>query len=197
VKYTTARAVAERTVNVACDRLEHTGSWPDSSVVPVDGGDLQHLAEHEAGLRQNLPTKLQPVIGRLARNYGTRAIELIRDCLLEPDEAEPITLDSEAIRAEVRYAVREEMAVRLADVVLRRTDLGTAAFPGRDALKACAAIMADELGWSERQTAEEVLELANRAGAWPCAELEAGCPADNGSPDDEGPLLDNAAGSMS
>jgi len=40
------------------------------------------------------------------------------------------------------------MAVRLQDVVFRRTDLGTAGRAGSAALAAAADLMADELRWS-------------------------------------------------
>jgi glycerol-3-phosphate dehydrogenase len=57
--------------------------------------------------------------------------------------------------AEVRYAVREEMALDLASVVLRRTELGSAGHPGKRALERAACVAGEELSWSvERQRAE-------------------------------------------
>ena len=52
-------------------------------------------------------------------------------------------------------AVREEMAIHLADVVLRRTDLGTAGPPAPGDLEAAAAAMASALGWDERKARAE------------------------------------------
>ena len=66
------------------------------------------------------------------------------------------------IRAMVRYAAREEMALRLPDVLFRRTGLGTIGHPGEDCLRECAAIMAAELGWDARRVEEEI--AATRAG---------------------------------
>jgi glycerol-3-phosphate dehydrogenase len=43
------------------------------------------------------------------------------------------------------------MARKLGDVVFRRTDLGTGGHPGDDALRTCADLMADELGWDGRR----------------------------------------------
>jgi glycerol-3-phosphate dehydrogenase len=59
------------------------------------------------------------------------------------------------MRAEVRYAVREEMAQRLSDVVFRRTELGTAGIPGDEVLSECAAVMQGEFGWSSARVAQE------------------------------------------
>jgi glycerol-3-phosphate dehydrogenase len=66
---------------------------------------------------------------------------------------------SPVLKAEVVHAVREEMAQTLADVVLRRTDLGTGDYPGDRALAACAEIMARELEWSQERTEREQDEM--------------------------------------
>jgi glycerol-3-phosphate dehydrogenase len=58
-----------------------------------------------------------------------------------------------------RAAVREEMAMHLSDVVLRRTDLGTAGPPAEPDLDMAAAAMAAELGWDEGKTRAERLAV--------------------------------------
>ena len=55
------------------------------------------------------------------------------------------------IRAEVHHAVREEQAVDLESVILRRTELGSAGHPGRACLETVTEILSAELGWSEAQ----------------------------------------------
>jgi glycerol-3-phosphate dehydrogenase len=61
------------------------------------------------------------------------------------------------ILAEVVYAARYEMAMTLADALIRRTRLATVA--GREALN-CATIvadaMADEMGWSSEQIERQI-----------------------------------------
>ena len=61
--------------------------------------------------------------------------------------------------AEIAHAARHEMAVRLADAVIRRTDAGSAGHPGDEAVRAAATVMAAELGWSDAQTADEIAEV--------------------------------------
>jgi glycerol-3-phosphate dehydrogenase len=68
----------------------------------------------------------------------------------------------ETIRGEVLFAVRHEMALRLDDVVRRRTSLGALGHPGHDALETCARIMAPELGWSDAVVAREVQHADGR-----------------------------------
>ena len=61
------------------------------------------------------------------------------------------------------HAVREEMAIHLADVVLRRTTLGTAGPPREADADAAASAMGSALGWDERKTREERQAVAIRA----------------------------------
>ena len=66
---------------------------------------------------------------------------------------------SRVLKAEIVHAVREEMALKLADVVFRRTDLGTGAHPGEEALRVCSDLMASELRWDSGRTQNELHEV--------------------------------------
>ena len=60
-----------------------------------------------------------------------------------------------SLEERARLAVREEMALTLADAVLRRLDLGTSGPPPAGDLDVVARVLAAELGWSaERDQAE-------------------------------------------
>ena len=67
--------------------------------------------------------------------------------------------DLAVLIAEVRYGVREEMAQKLGDVVLRRGELGTAGMPEDFQLSACAETIGEELGWSLTQVQAELQEM--------------------------------------
>jgi glycerol-3-phosphate dehydrogenase len=64
--------------------------------------------------------------------------------------------DTPVIAGEVAYAVRSAQAVRLTDVVLRRTLLGSAGHPGRWAIDQSASVMQSLLGWSAEQRDREI-----------------------------------------
>ncbi|OFW08546.1 MAG: hypothetical protein A3H96_15265 [Acidobacteria bacterium RIFCSPLOWO2_02_FULL_67_36] len=68
----------------------------------------------------------------------------------------PLVATSDTIGAEVVHVIRSEMAMRLTDIVLRRTGLGSAGHPGRAAIERCAEIAAAELGWDPARTAAEI-----------------------------------------
>jgi glycerol-3-phosphate dehydrogenase len=60
---------------------------------------------------------------------------------------------------EILDAVRNEMAVTLADAVLRRTPLGALGCPGDEELARAAAIVGSELGWSPERTQQEIADV--------------------------------------
>jgi len=61
--------------------------------------------------------------------------------------------------AQVDFAVAEEMALTLEDVVMRRTGLGQFGRPAPELLARVAAIMAAELGWSPAQQQSQIAAL--------------------------------------
>jgi len=72
-------------------------------------------------------------------------------------------IDSRAIMfAEVRHALSEEMAVKLTDVVMRRTDLGSHQRPSEIELSDIADQMASVLQWSENRCVSELTECRDR-----------------------------------
>jgi glycerol-3-phosphate dehydrogenase len=73
---------------------------------------------------------------------------------------EPLAPGLTTTAAEIVHAVRHEMALRLADVVMRRTALGALGQPTRAVLSWAAALMGKELGWSEERVAREIAATA-------------------------------------
>jgi glycerol-3-phosphate dehydrogenase len=61
--------------------------------------------------------------------------------------------------AQIAFALTEEMALTLEDVVMRRTGLGQFGRPGREVLEKVAGQMAAHLGWNESRKATEIASL--------------------------------------
>ena len=72
------------------------------------------------------------------------------------DWMQPLAEGCPTTGAEVVYAIRNEMAMRLSDIVIRRTGLGAAGHPGREAVAACASLAASHLGWNEQRVTAEI-----------------------------------------
>jgi glycerol-3-phosphate dehydrogenase len=109
-------------------------------------------------------------VEQLAFRYGHAArtvLGLVREDL---KLAAPIVPGRPDLLAEAVVAARHEQATSVADVLLRRTRLGLLAAPRlreADSVRAVAAALGAELGWSRRRVKRE-------AEAWPVAAAEAG-----------------------
>lgn len=156
VKYTTARDIATKVVDRVFDSWGQKPPPSPSSVTPVYGGEIDKfdhflhyvIQEQSYGLSQE-------VISRLIYNYGSAYSAVLK--YLDSESVEVTDLD--VIKAEVLYAVNEEMAQTLEDVILRRTELGSAGYPGSNIVNLCAQIMAQKLGWSHLQQQKEIVKV--------------------------------------
>ncbi len=81
-------------------------------------------------------------------------LELVRD---RPQLAAPILEGRPHILAEAVYAVREEYALRVEDVLYRRTRVGLETRDGvAEAARRVAGVMGPELSWTEGRVREEI-----------------------------------------
>ncbi len=156
IRYTTARGDA----SVALDMLLQQRPGPVTRRVATDreplvGGDIADFSALLAGALSARPESISArSLEALVCNHGSEYGNLLENAAL-PGESERLG-DSDTLQAEVTHAVREEMAVRLEDIVFRRTNLGSGAHPGRAALQQ-AAIRAQQLfGWSDQRREGEI-----------------------------------------
>ena len=101
-----------------------------------------------------------PLIRHLIALYAEGAAEIIRLVNDQPELGAPLCGSSETIQGEVVYAIRREMAIRLTDVLIRRTALGSAAPPSSECVQAAARIAQRELGWDDERMANEIADVA-------------------------------------
>lgn len=160
VKYTTARAVAERVTNAVAKRLgtRVRPSRTASTTLPGAG-----MADHEAlaieAARGSRADVAPDTIRHLAALYAENAAVIVRLIGDRPDLGAAVSAGVPTIGAEVVHAIRREMACRLSDVVIRRTALGAAGHPGTDAVAGCAHIAAAELEWDATRMADEIADV--------------------------------------
>ena len=156
VKYTTARDVAARTMVQVLRKLGRAARASGSETKPLPGGAI---ADFRATLRQmnTAVSGVSPaVMEHLVYNYGSETPAVLELGRGEPAWIAPLHAGTPVIGAEIVHAVREEMALTLADVVFRRTDLGSGGLPPAAALDACSRLMARGCGWDESRRVAEV-----------------------------------------
>ena len=108
---------------------------------------------------------VEQAIDRVFVSLG-RAIPPCRTADLQLDEATvPPQVTHTLSEEEILRAVRQEMAVKLSDLVFRRSRLGAASKLQRGAVEAAARTFAGESGWDERRVAEEVEAVMREVGA--------------------------------
>jgi glycerol-3-phosphate dehydrogenase len=156
-KYSSARGVAERVTRMVAKSL-HQRVPPSRTAVTVLPG--AGIADHEAlaietartcGLNLTLTT-IRHIIAR----YAERSPDLVILMQQRPELRRTLTPSEPTLGAEVVHVIRNEMAIRLSDVLCRRTGAGAMGHPGADAVRECARIAASELGWTGEQTSQEV-----------------------------------------
>ncbi len=170
VRATMARGMAERAVDLVFRKLGRNRVASTTHNVPVWGGDFDNFTRLVDRVSLDGPDEapFSPAVARqIARNHGSRYPEVVE--LAREDSALAVPYSGTAVLpAQVAYAVRSEMAFTLEDVLLRRTDLGTAEEPEHQVLAAVAADVARELGWDAVRTRREidaVRDFFSRRGA--------------------------------
>jgi len=168
-KYTTARAAAERAVDVIVERLGYASRVCVTATTPIWGGeqpipsseDVSRLVRSRFGEDQN-----PAVTRRLLAAYGSRLSEVMRAGT--GSSSASVTAGSSLLATEVIHAVRNEMGCTLEDVLFRRVGLGAAGCPSRRVLADMAAVMAEELGWDHGRLTDEVRTCLECFDPFPC-----------------------------
>ncbi len=159
VRYTTARSEAEKVVGLVFDQLARAGPASKTDRTPLYGGNFERFDALFEQANSAAPTGFaKPVLEAVLHRHGTAVDALFAHMKSEAGLA-AVLGESDVVGAEVVHAIRSEMALTLRDIVMRRTELGTAGHPGALALQQCADIAARELGWSEAERDRELNEV--------------------------------------
>ncbi|RNI22842.1 glycerol-3-phosphate dehydrogenase/oxidase [Flexivirga caeni] len=164
-KYTTYRVMAKDAVDATQEDL---GSIAASVTdrTPLLGANgyaaMQNLTD-ELATECGLPTWR---ITHLLDRYGSMLHDVL--ALAEDDESllKPVTAAEQYLRAELKYAVTDEGALHLDDLLARRTRISIdTKHRGADCAQEAAEIMAQVLGWDDETTHREVDSYVARVEA--------------------------------
>jgi glycerol-3-phosphate dehydrogenase len=162
-KLTTFRRMAERVVDLTCERLQETGQTlpkriGESAAVGLSGGDTGDDVEaYGARLKGRWPRVAPDIVDRLVRVYGSNAERMVEAMSADPALAERCGLDGAVTRAEVEYAVRDEMALTLTDFLERRGRVFLWEPDNGDAVaEGVARTMGAMLRWTPARITDEV-----------------------------------------
>ena len=159
-KYTTSRQLAENCLKIVAVKLGRNLGKSVTNKKFLTGCEIKDLNffMNEARAQDN---GLSPAtLEYLARNYGTEYREIAKLAREDQSLSETLNNDGE-IQAQVVYAVRNEMARTLSDIVMRRTGIGTLGNPGEEVLRKVADVAARELRWDKEKTEKEIAAVVH------------------------------------
>jgi glycerol-3-phosphate dehydrogenase len=156
-KWTTSRALAQKAVDAALQKLGRKAAACTTAGRRLPGGAIDRVSTFRNEARAN--GAVLPNADHLARLYGSRLPTLLAILDRNPDSCCPLSPSGD-IGVQIFFAIREEMALTLEDVVMRRTGIGQEGDPGSSALERAATLMAAECGWSEAHRRAEIDSVA-------------------------------------
>jgi glycerol-3-phosphate dehydrogenase len=159
VKYTTARKLAQRTIDLVFKKIGYKPPKCLTEYRYVHGGEINQFDEYLSREVERNSSKLdERILKHLIYNYGTGYTQIMNYIDYNRKWGEVISNNLPIIKAQILHAIRNEMALKLSDVVFRRTGLGTLGNPGEQSLEICSKIMAEELAWDDARTINEIIE---------------------------------------
>ncbi len=160
-KYTTSRNLAEHVSKIISKKLNRKLRGSATSKNYLSGSEIEDMDGFLAAIKKENADFPEKSLEYLGRNYGREYAGVLEIARKNKTLATPINDDGE-MPAQVVYAVRNEMAKTLNDILFRRTGIGTLGNPGESVLRRVAELAAKELKWSIDRTNEE-LKKARKA----------------------------------
>jgi glycerol-3-phosphate dehydrogenase len=155
-KYTTSRALAENVMKLACKKLGTSKKKVGTEKNYLFGSEIEDIESFVESCIKKYSELPEKTADYLARVYGTE-IDNMLSVAGDKSMVKALTKEGE-ILAQVVYAVKNEMAFKLTDILFRRTGLGTLGHPGREALNSIADLSGKLLKWSSDRKKEEIAE---------------------------------------
>jgi glycerol-3-phosphate dehydrogenase len=154
-KFTTSRNLAVKVLKLVERKLGRGIPKTMTDKEYLAGCEIDDLNTFVETVHKEHPEFDEKTLDYLSRNYGTEYRKILAIAKENEALSEPVTHDGE-ILAEVVYALREEMAYTLKDILFRRTGLGTLGNPGDGIIERAGEVAAKELGWDENRLEKEI-----------------------------------------
>jgi glycerol-3-phosphate dehydrogenase len=158
-KYTTSRGLAQKVIDLVRDKVDKPMNLVITDRRYLYGCEIRNVNAFMESIKGKNPDVPEATLEYLGRHYGTEYGKVLEIARESGEFGEVVSTDGE-ILAEAVFAVRNEMARTLSDIVLRRTGIATLGNPGEDILRKVAAVAARELGWDDRKTEDELCRTA-------------------------------------
>jgi len=150
-KLTTYRNVGEEIVDNIFKRTKRVSKPCQTDILPLPGCIFptdSRIQEAIAEYSSIIPIK---VIDHLFAIYGARALEVLELTIDNPDLSETLSSDGLDIKAQIVFAVQQEFAHNLVDILRRRTTLAMKGEYGLNLLPEITIVLQKYCGWTLEQ----------------------------------------------
>ena len=152
-KFTTGRKLSALTMDLVAKKLDKS----------IDLGKTKFFNANYQSLKQFTAEKLsqyghllnEETIRHLISHYGSELDELMLSCSTSPELLKPICQNQYDIFAQVTWAIKNEQAKTLSDVIFRRTSVGLLGISEAEIINV-AKMMSTQLSWSSEQLKSEI-----------------------------------------
>jgi glycerol-3-phosphate dehydrogenase len=156
VRATVARWDSKKVISYIAKKLGKNIDKSETHKIPIFGGEIDDFEKYVSDAAVNNQYNLKEnVLRPLIHNYGSKYKDVL-SFVNGSGENENLITGTDKLKAEVIHAVNNEMAVKLDDVLVRRTDLGTGSNPGNEVMRKVADIMAEQLLWNNEFKENEI-----------------------------------------
>jgi hypothetical protein len=160
-KYTTSRQLAAEVVEKIAKKKKLKLPKSESTARFLFGCEIEDMNDFMNGLLTQYPDFTKQTVEYLGRNYGTECHAIFNLARNKPEWAEVLNEDGEIV-AEVVFAIQNESAINLSDILFRRTGLGGIGYPGEEILTKVAGLAATLLHWDKPKYDSELEIVKNR-----------------------------------
>jgi len=153
-KYTTSRDLAQKVTDALVKKLDKKTAACATAKFALPGGRFERFDDMVRGFEKTWPGL--SVLRHLGHMLGARLPQALKGARLA--DLVPLNQSGDT-PAQIAFAMREEMALTLEDVAMRRTGLGQFGKPAPQVLEKVAQQMAAQLGWDDNKKASEIASL--------------------------------------
>ncbi|RME88479.1 MAG: glycerol-3-phosphate dehydrogenase/oxidase [Candidatus Hydrogenedentota bacterium] len=157
-KYTTSRSLAEETINHVVKEYGLKANPCVTKDTPLDGGNLpvRFSIFLDESVKEYGPLYGEQLVRNLVYRYGVHFTKILNKIKENPEWKKPLEQIFYSTPAEIEYAISEESALHLDDLLLRRIGLGNTGEVNQSLLEKIATQMGHFLGWDKSRIQEEV-----------------------------------------
>ncbi len=161
-KYTTGRKLSALTMELVCQKL---GISNNQTRTKLSNSNYIHLSEFvNSKISQYQEHFSEDTIRHLISTYGSDIDQFLKRIANDKELTQTICKHQPDIFGQVVWAVENEQALKLDDVLFNRTSLGLLGIQDSEVVEV-ANLMARLLGWADQHLATEIEAVRNRLQA--------------------------------